>query len=190
MPLSSIYIYIYIYLYLHMYIYIYSVVFDNGVPFCRQCVRECSRLCVRKWGVQRPRSGNPYFYSVSWVAGAQQLPQEAPEIRSVVLERHAANEASGEGRFRILTCGLRVRIRVAVLCQGRTCPELRGEWVFEVVGLKISMERPKTRDLEKWQNIFVLARPSSFLFFLVARPDFAKNRFLIIDKFSLKPLKT
>ena len=58
---------------------------------CVRCVRECSRLCVRKWGAQRPRAGNPYFYSVSWVAGPQQLPQEAPEIRGVVLERHAAN---------------------------------------------------------------------------------------------------
>ena len=49
--------------------------------------------------VMRSKLGraNPYFYSVSWVAGAQQLPQEAPEIRGVVLERHAANEVSGEG---------------------------------------------------------------------------------------------
>ena len=72
-----------------MYIYIYAVVFDNGVFFLARCVRECSRLCVRKWGAQRPRAGNPDFYSVSWVAGAQQLPQEAPEIRGVVLEQHA-----------------------------------------------------------------------------------------------------
>ena len=36
---------------------------------------------------------------------------------------------------------------------------------FWVRGLEISMERPKTRDLEKWQNIFVLARPSSFCAF-------------------------
>ena len=73
------------------------------------------------------------------------------------------------GRFRILTCGraafFRVCIRVAVVRRGRTCPELRGEWVFQVCGLEISMERPKTRDLEKWQNIFVLARPSSFCAF-------------------------
>ena len=72
-------------------------------------------------------------------------------------------------KFRTVTCGpapwLRVCIRVAVVRRGRTCPELRGEWVFQVCGLEISMERPKTRDLEKWQNIFVLARPSSFCAF-------------------------
>ena len=47
----------------------------------------------------------------------------------------------------------------------RTCPELRGEWVFRVGGPKKSMKRPKTRDLKKWPNIFVLARPSSFCAF-------------------------
>ena len=48
-------------------------------------------------------------------------------------------------------------------------------WVFQVAGLKISMERPKTRDLEKFQNIFALARPSSFLFFGDA-PGFRQKR--------------
>ena len=72
-------------------------------------------------------------------------------------------------KFRTMTLrptpSVRVCIRVAVVRRGRTCPELRGEWVFQVCGLLISMERPKTRDLEKWQNIFVLARPSSFCAF-------------------------
>ena len=90
-----------------------------------------------------------------------------------------------------MTCGPapwhQASMRFALVRRGRTCPELRGEWVFQVAGLKISMERPKTRDLEKWQNIFVLARPSSFLCFLVARLDFAKNGLLKIDEFSLKP---
>ena len=49
--------------------------------------------------------------------------------------------------------------------RGRTCPELRGEWVFRVGGSKKSMKRPKTRDLKKWPNIFVVARPSSFCAF-------------------------
>ena len=72
-------------------------------------------------------------------------------------------------KFRTMTLrptpSVRVCIRVAVVRRGRTCPELRGEWVLGVRGLEISMERPKTRDLEKWQNIFVLARPSSFCAF-------------------------
>ena len=63
------------------------------------------------------------------------------------------------------TPSVQTSMRFAVVRRGQTCPELRGEWVFRVRGLEISMERPKTRDLEKWQNIFVLARPSSFCAF-------------------------
>ena len=76
--------------------HIYAVVFDNGVLFFAQCVRECSRLCVRKWGAQRPREGNPYFYSVSWVSEGQQLPQQASQICNVVSGQHAEYEASSK----------------------------------------------------------------------------------------------
>ena len=79
-----------------IYIYIYAVVFDNGVFSFRHCVRECSRLCVRKWGAQRPREGNPYFYCVSWVSWAQQLAQQSRQIWNVVPGQHAENEASSK----------------------------------------------------------------------------------------------
>ena len=85
-----------IYIYIYIYIYMYAVVFDNGVLFLAQCVRECSRSCVRKWGAQRPRAGNPYFYSVSWASWAQQLLQQSPQVCNVVPGQHAEKEASAK----------------------------------------------------------------------------------------------
>ena len=74
-------------------IYIYMLLcLKMGCSFPR-CIRECPRLCVRKWGTLRPRAESPYFYSVSWVFGAQQLLQELREICGVVLGQHADNEA-------------------------------------------------------------------------------------------------
>ena len=80
----------------YIYIYIYAVVFDFGVLFFAQCVRECSWSCVRKWGARRPREGNPYFHSVSGVSEGQQLAQQAPQICNVVPGQHAENEASSK----------------------------------------------------------------------------------------------
>ena len=83
-------------------------------------------------------------------------------------------------QFRSVTCGpvpwLQVSLRFAVVGRGRTCPELRGEWVFQLYCLEMAMQNPQTRDLEKWQRLFVLARPSSFLCFFGGAPGFRQNR--------------
>ena len=181
------------YFYSTTYIYMLAAVFDNGVIFLARCVWGCFRLCVRKWGAQRPRAGNPFFYSVSWVTGAQQLPQEAPEIHGVVLERHAANGASGEGGS---DSDLWTRSFLSGLYQGRSppsradMPRTAGRMGFSGCRSENFDGKAQNEGPGKMANIFVLARPSSFLCFLVARLDFAKNGILKIDKLSLKPLKT
>ena len=157
--------------------------------FFPRCVRECSRSCVRKWGAQRPLAGNPYFtvfrgflerssyckspdkYAVSSRGNTLTMRHLPTSISDCRLWTRTL--ASGESEVRS--------------CRGQTCPELRGEWVFQVYGLEMAMQSPKTTDLEKWQNLFVLARPSSFLCFFGGAPGFHQNRFFM-DNFLLKPL--
>ena len=73
------------------------------------------------------------------------------------------------------TPSVRVCLRVTVVRRGRTCPELRGEWVFGVRGLEISMERPKTRDLEKCIIYLCWRAPPHFVHFRGA-PGFRQKR--------------
>ena len=168
--------------------------FDNGVFFFAQCVRECSRLCVRKWGAQRPREGNPYFYSVLWVSEGQQLAQQASQICNVVPGQHAENEASSKKNpdYDTSTYTLASDEYEVCTCPSRAdMPRTAGRMgFFRFAVSKFRWKGPKTRNLEKWQNIFVLARPSSFCAFWWRAWISPKNGFLKIDKFSLKPLKT
>ena len=153
----------------NIYISIYAVMFDNGVFFFAQCVRECFRSCVRKWGAPRTREGNPYFLqcfvgiggaavSAAGLSNIQRCPG-APcpkwgifqqKIRTMTLPPTPSVETS---------------MGFTLVRRGRTCPELRWEWVLHVGGPENSMKRPKSRDLKKWPKIFVLARPSSFCAF-------------------------
>ena len=137
------------------------------------------RVCVRKWGAQRSREGNPNFYSVSWVSGAQQLAQTPREKRSVGLEPHAESEVSGtpvpDSHLWTHTF-LSGASQVAVVASVRTCSELREKWGFLYSDLEMALQHPKTKNLEKWHNLFVLARPSSFFVFFGGAPGFAQNR--------------
>ena len=180
-------------IYIYIYIYIYAVVFDFGVLFLAQCVRQCSGPCVRKWGARRPREGNPYFYSVWLVSEGQQLAQQAPEIcrasrGNMLKTRHFPR--------RNPDCDLCTRTLTSSEYELSTCPSradmsrTAGRMGFSGLWSRNFDGKAQNQGPGKMAKYICVGAPLLILCVLVARLDFAKNGFLKIDNFLLKPLKT
>ena len=163
----------------HIYIYIYAVVFDNGVLFFAQCIRECSRSCVRKWGAPRPREGNPSFYSVSWVSEGQQLAQRASQICNVVTGQHAENEASSKKKSGLWHFHLHPRFRrvwgLHLSVAGGHAQNCGENGFFTLAVPKIRWKGPKPGTWKNGKKYLCWRAPPHFVRFGGA-PGFRQNR--------------
>ena len=157
----------------------HAVVFDNGVLFFAQCVRECSRWCVRKWGAQRPREGNPYFYSVSWVSTGQQLAQRASRICSVVPGHHAENEASSNRKSGLWHFHLHPQLRrvwgLRLSVAGGHAQNCGENGFFTLPVPKIQWKGPKAGTSKNGQIYLCWRAPPHFVRF-VGAPGFRQKR--------------
>ena len=144
-------------------------------------------------GVQRPRKGNPYLYSVSGVSEGQQLAQQVPQICNVVpgnmlKMRHL--------RRKIPDCDTSSYTLGSGLYQGRSrlsradMPRTAGRMRFWGSQSRNFHGKAQNQGPGKMAKYICVGAPLLILCVFVARLAFAKNGVFKIDNFSLKPLKT